>query len=390
MNTITNIADYSKRPLTQEAWRDYLQVAQRNSVESILEFGRRVYEYYLECQHDRTQGGSVFTRNAQEWLGLSEYGVKQCKAIGERAEELVANSNKLPNAEKTIYLIATLPDETRHRLLEDGTINEKVTQRELTEIKRKLSGRPPKETVKPEGAKHWLSVVEMSGVAPNWSLTDFRSNQNNGGVRDLIEQAYGKAIPAHIVPGSHESESLLDAVRSVYLSEYPEAPITKTIVEPVTEVTIEQLITQLTKLIPDVVLTEIQPQNGLPSFTYAGLSQNRGRIKGLLDAMDKKNQKDSLKVLLAVLEYQNKVFEEIVKATKPKYIKALEAKLQKEIDDQKAKTAQITENSVKLPSNMMSQKEVKIIKGVLHPDRLSTLTEEKMNAAFLIFQRIYG
>lgn len=394
MSNVSNIADFTKRktPLTDATWQYYLQVAQRNSVESIIEFGRRVYEYYLECQHDRTRGGSVFTENAKAWLGLSQSASAKWRMIGERSDELITNSNKLPNAERTIYLIASLPDDVRQRAFEDGTINPDWTQREVSQFKRDLKGLPPKETSKPEGGVMWRTFVEVSGVSPNWTDRDLRSGQNNGGVRDLIEKEHGKGIPNYVVPGSGEAKALLAAVRSVYEREHPNsdpAPVSP-VITPVAEVSIDELIGQLSKLLPDEILKELNPQNGLPSFAYAGIVQNRGHIKAMLDKIAKKDQKESAQILMAVLNYQNKVFEEIVQATKPKYIKALEAKLQKELNAQKAKTEQITEDSVKLPSHMLSQKEVKIIKGVLHPDRLESLNSEKMSAAFQIFQRVYG
>lgn len=395
MSNVANIDDFRKRnlPLTDAAWEQYLQTAQTNTIEAILEQGRRVYEYYLECQQDRTRGGSVFEQNAKAWLGLSKGAVSQWKTIGEKADELFTQCKQLPESHRTIYEIASLPDDVRREAFENGTIHPDVTQRELTQFKRELKGTPPKESTKPEGAVMWRHFIGASTVAPNWSDMELRSGQNNGGVRDLIEKAYGKAIPRHVVPGSKEANDLLAAVRAVYEKEYPSAPsvaAATAVITPTDEVSIDGLIGQLSKLLPDEILKELNPQNGLPSFIYAGIVQNRGRIKAMLEKLEKKEHKESAQILLAVLDYQTKVFEEVVKATRPKYIKALEAKLQKELEVQKAKTERITEASIKLPSSMMSQKEVKIIKGVLHPDRIATLTPEKMSAAFQIFQRVYG
>ena len=72
-----------------------------------------------------------------------------------------------------------------------------------------------------------------------------------------------------------------------------------------------------------------------------------------------------------------------------KRLKELEQKLAAELKLQKEKTKKITGKNIALPADLLTATEVKQLKGILHPDRLQSITGDKLTKAFAIFNRVY-
>lgn len=159
--------------------------------------------------------------------------------------------------------------------------------------------------------------------------------------------------------------------------------------EDATEVTADQLMAEMKRLLPPKVVERLNSEAKLYSIVLAGLGQNRTSIKKMLDKFTQKESKAAAQLLMEVLEHQNKVFNEIVKSETPARIQQMEAELQAEREEVGKLRQEALSGKVAVPAHMMSTKDAKIIKGVLHPDKLQSLTEEKMHTAFLIFQRVY-
>lgn len=80
--------------------------------------------------------------------------------------------------------------------------------------------------------------------------------------------------------------------------------------------------------------------------------------------------------------YEQEVFEAEVKALIPKYNKELEARLKREIDEQKKVTASLK----KKVGAGFDKKDFKVIRGVLHSDREPTT--EQRDKAFNLFLKL--
>ena len=115
---------------SQDDWREYLQEGQRRSVEGILEFGKRIYEYKLACP--KKQGGSTFKRDIKAWLGMNDEVSRQWAKIGERfGNELPGKTWNFPSNYDTVYRLALLTPEQFAQALEEKVINPECTRADV-------------------------------------------------------------------------------------------------------------------------------------------------------------------------------------------------------------------------------------------------------------------
>ena len=114
-------------------WKHYLQEARGKTVESILEFGNRMHQYKQTCE--KKQGGSTFSKDVQEWLGMSQQSADQWVQIG-RSEKLTSITGKLPTGQHAIYLLTTLPDEVFEEALEKDMIQPQMTRADVKALKK--------------------------------------------------------------------------------------------------------------------------------------------------------------------------------------------------------------------------------------------------------------
>jgi len=158
------------------------------------------------------------------------------------------------------------------------------------------------------------------------------------------------------------------------------------LVEPVAD--IQTYINTLANIVPASVKDNLYPTEGeMPSFAYIGLMEIQSKLQIALGSLNAKQSKEMMKAVTGVLEYQSAVFEEIVKATRPKKIIALEAKLKKAIEAEKDKRDKITKDNIVTPQFAFSKTEIKQIRSVLHSDREAT--KERKEAAYKIFTRVF-
>lgn len=113
--------------LTTNEWRDKLQAGQRRSVESVLEFGKLMSEYKQSCEV--AQGGSVFSRNVKEWLGMSKPVASRWTTIGSRLEEFRCR-NCLPPSLEALIAYLDCDEETRDKFTASTTVAKARAYRE--------------------------------------------------------------------------------------------------------------------------------------------------------------------------------------------------------------------------------------------------------------------
>ena len=128
---------YKAGEKSREEWESYLVSGQRDSVESILEFAKRVTEFKANC--DKKQGGSTFAADVQAWNGLNQSSASRLLTIGKALPELMRRSHKLPNSENIIYDISLLAAESVNK--KTGGINAFDAAIEADIIKPDVTGR---------------------------------------------------------------------------------------------------------------------------------------------------------------------------------------------------------------------------------------------------------
>ena len=125
-----------KQLVTRDQWREYLQEGQRNSIEAILDYGKRIYEFKQSCPGK--QGGSTFAQDVKEWLGMSNQSANHWVKIGENNKTLLYYNKVLPPSRGSIYQLTTLTDEQFQNGLDEGVINPEATQADILAYKRRL------------------------------------------------------------------------------------------------------------------------------------------------------------------------------------------------------------------------------------------------------------
>ena len=190
-----------------------------------------------------------------------------------------------------------------------------------------------------------------------------------------------KPVPSQIDADSQEVARLQAEVESLkrQLAERAEPP----------EMTAAELMAKLKAMVPKSVAASLKG-GSIYNIQLAVLDQGRAKVEKMLDQFTARQGKDAAKVLIAMLEYQAGVFAKVAKTEMPEYLKALEVELEREINAAQVERMNLVNEQLALPSNVLTKIEAKLIRGVLHPDKLESLDAERMGRAFDAFQRAYG
>jgi len=121
-----------KELTTKEEWREYLQEGYKRTAESIIEFGKRMYEYKQSCE--TTSGGSTFSKDVEAWLNMSPSAASKWCKIGKNAEKLFRHTKNLPSSHETIYLLSGFDESELKRI----RITPNITYKEVVDIANRL------------------------------------------------------------------------------------------------------------------------------------------------------------------------------------------------------------------------------------------------------------
>ncbi len=161
---------------TDEEWAAYLKEAESNTVDSILELGRRAYEFRLACES--CSGGSSFTKEAERLCGWAKTTAHRLAAIGYSSDKLSRVRETLPPS------IEKLADLSQVDHLDESKLHPKITASEI----RELRGVPTRKTA----AKPKPTAVKEKKPSPEAliriALSDISAIQKNGDLDDLMEE----------------------------------------------------------------------------------------------------------------------------------------------------------------------------------------------------------
>jgi hypothetical protein len=124
--------NFMNEVMSNKQWKEYLQEGQAHAAQSMLAYCVRIAEYKAICEVK--QGGSTFSQDCDEWLGLSQPSSNKLALIGEN-DKLIHSVNKLPQSWGTLYELTTLSDEQFDEALRDGDIHPDMTRKDVKAIK---------------------------------------------------------------------------------------------------------------------------------------------------------------------------------------------------------------------------------------------------------------
>lgn len=116
--------------MTEFEWKNYLSEGFEESVNGILEQGKRMYQYWQSCEN--VSGGSVFARNVGEWFGMSAPTASRWVQIGRHHDELFHRVKKLPLSHVVIADYCAIKDDSKRKAFK---ITPKTTKADVKEYK---------------------------------------------------------------------------------------------------------------------------------------------------------------------------------------------------------------------------------------------------------------
>lgn len=130
-------------PKTLPQWNAYVGEALTASAVSILEAGRRMYEFKQNCETKK--GGSKFSSHVETFWHMSPNTALKWAKIGESVQ-LQSRDLALPSTLYALYELATLGAKDFTRANKEGLISTETTREQILNFKKrlKLENNPPK------------------------------------------------------------------------------------------------------------------------------------------------------------------------------------------------------------------------------------------------------
>lgn len=118
---------------SRDQWKQCLVDAHQIAVESVLDFGLRIYEYRKASE--TVSGGSTFTKDMEEWLGMSKSVASRWCKIGEQYAVLSPLRGKLPLSYRAVHVLTSLTPDQLQAGIDSGMIHREVTEKEVKTFK---------------------------------------------------------------------------------------------------------------------------------------------------------------------------------------------------------------------------------------------------------------
>ena len=130
--TMNNIVRLNTAPSTRDDWCGYLQSGQHEAAGSMIEYCKRIHEYKLSCPS--TKGGSTFTADCLEWLGIDKDTSSRLSLIGSKYVLLSGASLMLPESPDALNQLRRLPEDAFNKAVELGRIHRGMTIGQAEEL----------------------------------------------------------------------------------------------------------------------------------------------------------------------------------------------------------------------------------------------------------------
>ena len=159
-----------------------------------------------------------------------------------------------------------------------------------------------------------------------------------------------------------------------------------------TEAFIKKMFGKLPKKIRDSIAA--QQANGLPpSFTEISIKQTSNSLIEITSQLNDKENKTICDAFLKIVAYQQAIYEKVIAESISKSQRDFQNRLLKREQELIEKQKKLEIDGVTIPDKLLGQgftkPEIRQINGCLHPDKLSSITTQKLDKAFKIFNRVF-
>jgi len=165
----------SKELIDKEYWKNELVEAQnrvlgsyRAAATDFIEFSKAVYDYKQECAP--VKGGSSFSKDVKDWIGLSQPSASKLCSIGAAYDSIAPFKNKLPTSRNALVELSKLDSDLIRKAVNSNTINAMSTAIDITNYKHDLE---VAEKQKESAIVNELKKQEESEIESNELLDDF-------------------------------------------------------------------------------------------------------------------------------------------------------------------------------------------------------------------------
>lgn len=186
----------------KDYWKNELISLQRKSAESIVEYCKAIHEYSMEC--DGVKGGSTFTKDMKDWLGVSSTQASKLKKIGEKSALLSRIRESLPASRESLSIISDMDDNLIQKAIREKIINPEATAKQIKDYKEQAEYYIEHKVQIEESQKKLEAAKEEEANIPSEELLD---DFELLGVDDDGNEIWGTKGEGSLIEGSTKAVS---------------------------------------------------------------------------------------------------------------------------------------------------------------------------------------